>query len=372
MSELWLKNTNIYNLFFVLSKCFFCYITNNLKLCIENIMLDRTQKNDQLTTALSVLSTTITNKSKQSMLDDNRVLETILPTLLNTLYGYSLVDLNIEKYNHPAIDLGDYFKGKAIQITADGSKSKMVDTITMLEKHNLHIQYKDITFLIISNSPKQSFERKGYVISVIDLGDIARDICSLPSDRFDAIYYFCENELRNYFPNNNQSFFQPTFVPSNDPNLDISNFMNCSGFQQSYDVSIDDMRNGLISLKEMLSGLNDDQRWFLFRIMDWSIKFNQNDIYECCIAPYHYMVSGLSYQNSFAFKSTAKSLESMNIAYYEDEPTWKFDFPHFGIHFSYQVEDYNFFSGICMFLSDNYHSDKLSKIIVNCDFSDID
>jgi hypothetical protein len=27
------------------------------------------------------------------------------------------------------------------------------------------------------------------------------------------------------------------------------------------------------------------------------------------------------------FKTTAQSLEAMKIAYYENEPTWKFDFP---------------------------------------------
>lgn len=57
-------------------------------------MLTRTEQNDRLTIALSNLSTAITNKSKQSMLDDNRVIETILTSLLNELYGLNLVDLN--------------------------------------------------------------------------------------------------------------------------------------------------------------------------------------------------------------------------------------------------------------------------------------
>lgn len=334
-------------------------------------MLDRTQKNNRLTIALSVLSTTISNKSKQSMFDDNRVLETILPALLNELYGYSLRDLNREKYNHPAIDLGDHFKRKAVQITADGSKSKMVDTLAMLEKHNLHLQYNDITFLIISNDQKPTFQRQNYTIQIWNLGDIARDICNLPSDKFDPIYHYCENEFRNYFPNNNQSFFQPTVLPSKDPSLNISNFMKCSGFEEPDNYPIDDVRNGLIQLKEKLSTLNNDQRWFLFKIMNWSIQYNKPHIYEHCIAPYSYMVSGLSFQNEFAFESTAKSLESMNIANYEGEPTWHYKVPFFSIHHSYQVDDYNFFSGICMFLTDDYHEKKLSKIIVDCDFSEI-
>lgn len=228
-------------------------------------MLDRTRKNDLLTTALSVLSTTITNKSKQGMFDDNRVLETILPTLLNEVYGYSLRDLNVEKHNYPAIDLGDLFKGKAVQITANGSKSKMVDTLDKLEKHKLNQDYKDITFLIISNDPKPTFQRQSYTIRIWNLGDIARDICNLPPDKFENIYHFCENHFRSYFPNNNQSFFQPTVQPSKDPSLKISNFMKCSGFEEPYETQMDIVRKGLILLKERLSTFNDDQRWFLFK-----------------------------------------------------------------------------------------------------------
>jgi len=337
-------------------------------------MLDRTQKNDQLATAFAVLSTTITNKCKQSMFDDNRVLETILPTLLNNLYGLSLVDLNVERYNHPAIDLGDYFSGKAVQITADGSKEKMVNTISMLERHGLNDTYKDITFLIISNSQKQSFQRNGYNISIKDLGDIAKDICSLTADRFDVMYHFCETQLRSYFNNNNQSFFQPKYIPSQDPNRSISKFLDRCGFLKPYDNLLEaDVRKGLIILKEKLSSLNDDQRWFLYKIMDWAIKYKVDRLWEYCAAPFDYMVSGLKRTNEFSFTTTSKSLESMNLVSYEEEGTWQFDDPHFSIRFYLDtVEDFNFFSGICIFLAANYDRDKLSKIIVHCDFSEID
>ncbi|EJB8578084.1 MULTISPECIES: SMEK domain-containing protein [Acinetobacter] len=334
-------------------------------------MLTRTEQNDRLTIALSNLSTAITNKSKQSMLDDNRVIETILTSLLNELYGLNLVDLNRYKYNHPAIDLGDYFKGKAFQITADGSHSKMVDTIEMLEKHELDKTFKDITFLIISNSPKQSFQRKGYTIKIMDLGDIARDICHQPQEIFDRLNLFCENQFRSYFPNNTQSFFQPKVLPSKDPNIDISNYMKSNGFTQPYNVPIVDIRNGLILLKDTLSGLNDDQRWFIHKLMNYAITYKDDKWFEYCIAPYSYMVSGLQPYQHFMFKTTAQSLEAMKLAYYENEPTWKYDFPFFGLTFRTQIEEYNFFSGLCCFIHDKGDLGLLKKIIIDCDFSDI-
>ncbi|MCT9374826.1 SMEK domain-containing protein [Acinetobacter baumannii] len=334
-------------------------------------MLTRNEQNDRLTIALSNLSTAITNKSKQSMLDDNRVIETILTSLLNELYGLNLVDLNRYRYNHPAIDLGDYFKGKAFQITADGSHSKMVETIAMLEKHELDKTFKDITFLIISNSPKQSFQRKGYIIKIMDLGDIARDICHQPQEIFDRLNHFCENQFRSYFPNNNQSIFQPVIQPSNDPCLDISNFMFRNGYNEPYDIPMDTVRNGLIALKNILTTLNDDQRWYIYKIMNYAIQQVPDRWFEYCIAPYSYMAAGLRYDQTYAFQTTAKSIDDMNLGYYECEGSHKFNFPFFALFFSANLDDFNFFGAICRFLAQNYNQQDLVNIVVNCDFSNI-
>lgn len=334
-------------------------------------MLTRTEQSHRLSNALANLSTSITFKGQQGLFDDHHVMETILPTLLNHLYGLGLINLNILKHNHPAIDLGDSITGKAVQVTADGSRSKMVDTLEMLEKHNLDKTYKDITFLIISNDPKITLQRQGYSISVKNLGDIAKDIGLLPPEKFDVIYHFCENQFRNYFTNNTQSFLRPVVLPSKDPNLDISNFMKANGFTQPYDVPIDDMRNGLILLKTTLSSLNDNQRWFIHKLMNYAISNKTDKWFEYCTAPFSYMIAGVTQENVFAFKITAQSLEAMKIAYYEDEPTWKFNFPYFGLIFRTEIEEYNFFSGLCCFIHDRADPQLLKKIIVDCDFSDI-
>lgn len=341
-------------------------------------MLNRNSKNEQLTYAFSVLSTNITNLSMQSMLNDNRVIETLLPTLLNQLYGLSLVDLNLEKYNHPAIDLGDYFSGKAIQVTSDGSNEKMKKTIATLERHRLNENFKNITFLIISNDPKLTFQREGYTISIKNLGDIARDICSLSPEKFDPIFEYCKKEFSNFFPNQNlKSILEPTILPSVDPSQDISNFLDACGFEKPYNSYSVNVRNGLISLKNKLATLNNDQRWFLNRVMFWSILYNPY-IYETCFAPLSHVDPNASCEARLRVKQTYESLAAVNLAYYEGEPTSTSEVPHFGIYYNYNlVEDFNFFSGICMFLSKYYVQDgcfdstKLSKIIVDCNFSDI-
>lgn len=337
-------------------------------------MLERTRQNDEITHALAALSTSISAKSKQMMFDDNRVMETILPTLLNELYGYSLRDLNLDRHNHPAIDLGDAFKGKAVQITSDGSKSKMVDTITMLEKHKLDLVYKDITFLIISNDEKQSYQKKGYEITIMNLNDVAKDICLLTPNEFEAIYNYCESQFRNYFPNNNQSIFQPITLPSKDPSENIDNFLACNGIDLSddfYKATTSDVRDNLIELKDIISELNDDQRWFIFKIMNWSIKHNQNDLAEHCIAPLSHMTAGLNYRDRQRVKNTADSLDSIGLLIY-NESSWKYDYPFYNINFQGSIEDFNIFCGICKFLLENKKHFNLKKIIVDCDFSFIE
>ncbi|MCV4303731.1 SMEK domain-containing protein [Escherichia coli] len=87
-------------------------------------MPERKKKNEQLTKALATLSTNISFSSQQTMFDLNKVMETVLPTLLNQLYNYALMELNTIKHNYLAIDLGDTYKQLAVQITSDGSKAK--------------------------------------------------------------------------------------------------------------------------------------------------------------------------------------------------------------------------------------------------------
>ena len=81
-------------------------------------MLTRTEQSHRLGNALANLSTSITFKGQQGLFDDHHVMEVILPPLLNHLYSLGLINLNVLKHNHPAIDLGDSIMGKAIQVTA--------------------------------------------------------------------------------------------------------------------------------------------------------------------------------------------------------------------------------------------------------------
>lgn len=332
-------------------------------------MLDRTLQNDEITQAFAVLSTAISNRSQNSMLDDNRVMETILPDLLNGLYGYALRDLNLIKHNYPAIDLGDIFRGIAVQITSDGSKSKMVDTITMFEKHGLDATYQTIFFLIISNDQKVSYQNSSYDIKIINLGDIAKYICGLSPTQFDPIYKFCKSQFSSYFHKVDKNPFQPKIIPSKDPSLNIDNFLAANGVDLSdsfYKITASDIRNDLIELKNSLSELNDDQRWFIHKAMKWSIRHNSEYVGEYCIVNRSHMTTGT---DAYKVKEIFESLESLDLIYHEDEGSWKFDYPFYAIYFTRQLEEFNYFGSICVFLMESNQIERLEDIIVHCDFS---
>ncbi|MGK8190439.1 SMEK domain-containing protein [Enterobacter ludwigii] len=338
-------------------------------------MLERKKQNEQLTLALARLSTHISFNSKQSMFDNNRVMETILPTLLNQLYGYALMDLNTIKHNHPAIDLGDAYKRLAVQITSDGSKDKMVTTLDKFKAHGLDKNYDTIWFLIISNAQKCEFTRQGFNISVKNLADIAQDICQLPKERFEPIFALCKNQFKDYFQENSVSVLAPVVVSSSNPAETITNFLTANDLVDlstwQTNATHEDIRNDLIDLKQRLSELNDDQRWFIYQVMKWSIE-HQN-MPEYCMVPLSVIQSGKDRAAQEVVRTTVESLESIKMAYYVEE-SYELKMNAFSVHFvnNEHIEVFDYFSAIATFLKKTEQKDLLDRIVVHCDFSVID
>jgi len=61
--------------------------------------------------------------------DINRTAENLALRLLNTAYDYNLKNLNWDKNNYPAVDLGDHDRGIAFQVTATDKWVKIKDTV---------------------------------------------------------------------------------------------------------------------------------------------------------------------------------------------------------------------------------------------------
>lgn len=339
-------------------------------------MLDRQRREYDITYVFSLLSTNITFNSQQSKLDINKVMETVLTGLLNKILGLSLVNLNTIKHNHPAIDLGDYATGSAIQVTSDGSKAKFEKTIDMFIKHNLQQSFSKISFLIISNDPKISFSRKPFDIEVNNLSDLAKEICDLEDGRFNEVYAYCESNFSVYFPNNNRSMLEPTLRSSVDPSSSIGFFLNANDIvvtDEHINCSVDDIRDQLISLKERLSKFSNDQRWFIYRVMEWTMNEYKSKWIEYCLAPRTVIEISIDDIDIRKLRDIVSSLEHSGVAGHDE---WDHKLQADGFFIQYKTgmpEEFDYFAGIVTFLRKTEdvrnRNNNLKQIIIDCDFS---
>ncbi|MDM3520557.1 SMEK domain-containing protein [Citrobacter sp. Ca225] len=337
-------------------------------------MLTRQVKNNNLTFAFSLLSTVITFNSKQSMFDINKTMELVLTDLLNDVYNLSLVNLNLIKHNHPAIDLGDITQRIAIQVTSDGSKAKFDKTMDMLVKHGLDADYDNIWIMLISNDKYESYTRKGFSTHVRNLSDVASCICQKPGADFDRIYTFCENNFGDYFPGKNTNILELTQVASVNPNQSVANFVKNNQLDLSYDdnkYSESDIRDDLIILKSKLSELNEMQRMFIFRVMEFTLTNDNSKYIESCKIPVSAFMSGRQYNEKYAIKQVADYLEQIRLAYY-DEENYSLGCATYTVYFKGNYPEFDYLTGIVEHLRVRGTVSDLRKIIYECDFSILD
>jgi hypothetical protein len=98
---------------------------------------------------LNTLAGMVKSRSRASLTDANRILETIATRFFNALFGWELVNLNTERANYPAADLGDRQRRIAIQVTNEDGSDKITHTIAKAIGHQLD---KDFDRLYMANS----------------------------------------------------------------------------------------------------------------------------------------------------------------------------------------------------------------------------
>lgn len=150
---------------------------------------------------LNVLANSVKSENKASLTDDNVASEDFFKSLLNSIFSYELKNLNLEKYNYPAVDLGDEKEGLCIQVTSDNTGEKIEDAITKCNKHSLKNKYKKLVVLIIG-------EKKGYTrefskcdlafnpkTDIWDINYLIKAIQGLETDKLKKMVDFFDKEL---------------------------------------------------------------------------------------------------------------------------------------------------------------------------------
>lgn len=337
-------------------------------------MLTRTQKADQIFNLFAYFSITITMKNSVGMTDDNKTAEPVFIELLNKVYSYSLCDVNIDKSNHVAIDAADDNLGIAVQITSDRSKKKKDDTIAKLESHQLNKKYKHIIFLLLSyRNTSKTYEIEGYKTEIITLTDLAKSICKKPPEEFEELFNYCMNELSSYtFIQNVGIVFKQTQYSMIDLQADISGFMKTNWYFLGDEPTQVEVKQGLTLLRTALQQLNQPSLTVIFKILDYTIRYNDLDYSDLTIMPIANMSAGLTKEQVKFYDTITEALENIKLVYTHDEPTWYYNRPHYAAVFKHEVvDDFNFFLGICRFFKskDNYEPTELAKMIFEYDFS---
>ncbi|MEN6313466.1 MAG: SMEK domain-containing protein, partial [Clostridiaceae bacterium] len=132
----------------------------------------------QISNRLATLIYEVSLQNSISLFDINIISEDFFKDLLNIIFDYKLINLNIEEKNASSIDLVDIDKRIAIQVTSDNSASKIRNTIESFIRKGLYISYDRLIILTIA--PKKRY-RKPFQTNGKFIFNNKKDILSVQS-----------------------------------------------------------------------------------------------------------------------------------------------------------------------------------------------
>lgn len=140
----------------------------------------------QIADQLNLLAATVKTRSRASLNDANRLLETITTRFFNALFGWDLVNLNAERVNYPAADLADRGRRIAIQVTNEDGSDKIEQTTRKAVQNKLGSDFdRLILFFLLPRKP--AFPKKftqppsGPSIETWDIADLLKQLLELPA-----------------------------------------------------------------------------------------------------------------------------------------------------------------------------------------------
>lgn len=114
-------------------------------------MLRKKQLLETIGIKLAHLKACVATLNEVRFFDLNVAAEDFFASLLNAVYGYSLVNLNHTNLNAVAVDLGDSTRRLAFQVTSERRKSKVQKTLNQFADNGLADDYDKLKVLIIGD-----------------------------------------------------------------------------------------------------------------------------------------------------------------------------------------------------------------------------
>lgn len=144
--------------------------------------------------------------TRNSLTDGSKVLEVVMQRFLNALHGWELADLNQNRANYPAADLGDRHRRIAVQVTNRDDAEKIKDTRTKAldPKHDLGREFDTlyVLFFIPTRKPSptknllQPTDRPQ--IEIWDLSDLLKQMLQAEIEHLRAAQAVLEREMTRH------------------------------------------------------------------------------------------------------------------------------------------------------------------------------
>lgn len=108
----------------------------------------------RITHYITFLHTQVKLSAKNGLTDINVHAETFYRDLLNLVFGWGLLNMNLFEKNFPAIDLGKE-TGTCVQVTSTEGGAKVAKTLAMFKKNKLEDRFTSLKILVMGDSPSK-------------------------------------------------------------------------------------------------------------------------------------------------------------------------------------------------------------------------
>ena len=120
--------------------------------------------------------------------------ESLMEGLLNIILDSDLKNMNLERENFPAIDLGDRRKGLAVQVTSTGTREKVRHTLKEFFDNGLNGQFSRLIVVVVGRAERFSTAPQvsdGFDFvpkrDIWDLSGLLREIRGLPERKLSRV-----------------------------------------------------------------------------------------------------------------------------------------------------------------------------------------
>lgn len=170
-------------------------------------MLSRGKLVGDIVDGLGQLSFVLQTRSKLGLFDLNKYSEDFIKELLNIIYGYSLVNLNVTRSNEPGLDLGDEINKLGVQVTTDKRSAKVNHTLEKITGEQ-QARYNRFVILILGSKQNSYSGINSQVASnlqfsskddIWDFSDLERAILNLPHEKIKEVYDLLQSDLLRLF-----------------------------------------------------------------------------------------------------------------------------------------------------------------------------